>query len=100
MSGTATTTSNEEPSIKEVYSKGVSAWFGDLSDGVHNGMPEDPQVILMKVKAKCISYWKHTVSSLGFMKEVGVVTLTGKAADTDVNRELKERGSFAPLRGG
>lgn len=66
---------------------------------MHNGTPEDPRVSLIEVKAKCISYWKHTVSSLGFMKEVGVVTLTGKVADTGVNRELKEPGSFAPLRG-
>lgn len=91
VSATATTASNEDPRIKEVYSKGVSAWFGDLGDGVHNGTPEDPRMSLIEVKAKYISYWKHTVSSLGFMKEVGVATLTGKVADTGVMRELNEQ---------
>ena len=88
VSGTATTTSNTDTRIKEVYSKGVSAWFGDLGDGVHNGTPEDPRMSLIEVKSKYISYWKHTVSSLGFMKEVGVATLTGSVANTGVLREL------------
>ena len=65
VSGTATMTSNEDPRIKEVYSKAVSAWFGDLGDGVHNGTPEDPRTSLIAVKSKYISYWKHTVGSLG-----------------------------------
>ena len=91
VSGTAVTASNDDPRIKEIYSKGVSAWFGDLGDGVHNGTPEDPRMSLIEVKSKYISYWKHTVSSLGFMKEVGVATLTGSVADTGVTRELKEQ---------
>jgi general stress protein 26 len=90
VSGMATTASNEDPRIKEIYSKAVSAWFGDLGDGVYNGTPEDPRMSLIEVKSKYISYWKHTVSSLGFMKEVGVATLTGKVAETGVSRELKE----------
>ena len=91
VSGTAATTSNDDPRIKEIYSKGVSAWFGDLGDGVHNGTAEDPRMSLIEVKSKYISYWKHTVSSLGFMKEVGVATLTGSVANTGVMRELKEQ---------
>lgn len=46
---------------------------------------------LIAVKSKYISCWKHTVSSLGFMKEAGVAIITGKVAETGVSRELKER---------
>jgi len=91
VSGTATTTSNDDPRIKEIYSKTIKAWFGDLGDGVHTGEPEDPRMTLIEVKSKYISYWKHTVSALGFMKEVGVATLTGSVADTGVQRELNEQ---------
>ncbi len=91
ISGTATTTSNDDPRIKDIYSKGIKAWFGDLGDGVHDGGPDDPRMALIEVKSKYISYWKHTVGTLGFIKEVGVATLTGQVADTGVQRELKEQ---------
>ena len=53
ITGEATTTSNSDPRIKEVWSKGASAWFGDLKDGVHTGGPEDPRMKLIEIKAKC-----------------------------------------------
>ena len=39
ISGTATTTSNSDPRIKQLYSKGMSAWFGDLGDGIPSLSP-------------------------------------------------------------
>ena len=88
ITGEVTTASNDDPRIKELYSSGVSAWFGDLGDGKHNGTADDPRMALIEVKPNYISYWKSTVSSLGFIKEVGVAALTGKVADTGVQREL------------
>ncbi|MCJ1473733.1 hypothetical protein MMC13_002384 [Lambiella insularis] len=88
ISGTATTVSNEDPRIKEIYNPGLSAWFGDLGDGVHTGKPEDPRMTLIEVKPNHISYWKSTVTSLGFLKEVGVGAMTGQVANTGVQREL------------
>ncbi len=85
-----TTASNEDPRIKELYSKGLSAWFGDLGDGVHNGTAEDPRMTLIEVQAKYICYWKSTVSSLGFVKEVAQATIMGQVADTGVLREFKQ----------
>lgn len=35
ITGTVTTTSNDDPRIKELYNPFVGAWFGDLGDGVH-----------------------------------------------------------------
>ncbi|KAL6719742.1 hypothetical protein ACLMJK_001663 [Lecanora helva] len=90
VSGTCTTTSNHDPRIKDLYSKTISAWFGDLGDGVHTGGPEDPRMALIEVKSKYISYWKSTVGTLGFFKEVGVATVTGKVADNGVQRQFGE----------
>jgi general stress protein 26 len=53
VAGTATTVSNSDPRIKEVWSKFAAAWFGDLGDGVHNGTADDPRMSLIEVKAKC-----------------------------------------------
>ena len=90
ISGTATSVSNEDPRIKDIYNPGLSAWFGDLGDGVHTGTPEDPRMALIEVQPKYISYWKSTVTSLGFVKEVGLAALTGQVANTGVQRELME----------
>jgi len=89
VSGTVVTTSNSDPRIKELYSKGTNAWFGDLGDGVHNGGPEDPRMALIEVKAKYITYWKSTTSSVGFAKEVGQASLTGKVAQTGLTRQFE-----------
>ena len=91
IAGTAVTTSNDDPRIKELYSPTIKAWFGDLGDGVHTGTAEDPRMSLIEVKSKYICYWKHTVGMLGFMKEVGVASLTGQVADTGVQRQLLEQ---------
>lgn len=52
VSGEATTTSNDDPRIKELYSSTISAWFGDLKDGTHDGTWKDPRMALIEVKAK------------------------------------------------
>lgn len=83
--------SNEDPRIKELYNPALSAWFGDLGDGIHTGKAEDPRMALIEVKSKYISYWNSKVTSLGFLKEVGLAALTGKVADTGVQRELFEK---------
>lgn len=91
IAGTVTVASNDDPRIKELYSPMLSAWFGDLGDGVHTGKAEDPRMALIEVKSKYISYWNSQVTSLGFLKEVGLASLTGKVADTGVQRELLEK---------
>lgn len=53
VTGEVKTTSNDDPRIKEIYSKPVSAWFGDLKDGIHDGGPEDPRMKLIEVQPKC-----------------------------------------------
>lgn len=53
VTGETAKTSNEDPRIKEIWSQGTRAWFGDLKDGVHTGGPEDPRMKLIEIKAKC-----------------------------------------------
>lgn len=91
ITGTITVASNNDPRIKELYNPMLSAWFGDLGDGVHTGTAEDPRMALIEVKSKYISYWNSKVTSLGFLKEVGLASLTGKVADTGVQRELSQK---------
>jgi general stress protein 26 len=55
VSGDATTASNSDPRIKEVWNRGAAAWFGDLGDGKHDGTADDPRMALIEVKAKCTS---------------------------------------------
>jgi general stress protein 26 len=64
VSGTATTTSNSDPRIKEVWSRGAAAWFGDLGDGTHTGGPEDPRMTLIEVKSKYVVYYLTEVGML------------------------------------
>ncbi|KEQ83793.1 blue light-inducible protein-like protein Bli-3 [Aureobasidium pullulans] len=90
VSGTATTASNSDPRIKEVWSRGAAAWFGDVGDGVHDGSAEDPRMSLIEVKAKYISYYKTNVGALGYLKEVVAANVTGGVANTGSLREMKE----------
>lgn len=87
ISGTATTVSSEDPRIKELYTSTISAWFGDLKDGVHDGTWKDPRMALIEVKSKYIVYWKKEVSSLGFLKEVGQAAITGQVAQTGMSNK-------------
>ncbi|KAK5126423.1 hypothetical protein LTR85_010659 [Meristemomyces frigidus] len=90
VTGETAKTSNDDPRIKEIWSQGTRAWFGDLKDGVHTGGPEDPRMKLIEIKAKFISYWKHDVSALGFMGEIGTAVVTGGVANTGTLRQMKE----------
>ncbi|EME78553.1 uncharacterized protein MYCFIDRAFT_80955 [Pseudocercospora fijiensis CIRAD86] len=90
VSGEATTMSTSDPRIQEIWTKGVSAWFGDVGDGVHDGGPRDPRMGLIVVKSRYVSYWKHETGVLGFMKEVGAASLTGTVAKTGCLREMHE----------
>ncbi|TKA55098.1 hypothetical protein B0A49_08533 [Cryomyces minteri] len=91
VTGKATTTSNSDPRIKDIWSQGTRAWFGDLGDGKHTGGPEDPRMKLIEVKATYISYWKAQVGALGFMKEVVGAAITGGVANTGVLRHMLEQ---------
>lgn len=91
ISGKATTTDNSDPRIKDVWSRGASAWFGDLGDGVHDGTASDPRMTLIEIKANYISYYKAEVGMLGYAKEVIGANITGGVANTGKLRELSQQ---------
>ncbi|KAJ4990794.1 protein bli-3 [Stagonosporopsis vannaccii] len=91
VSGTATTTDNSDPRIKDVWSRGAAAWFGDLGDGVHDGSADDPRMALIEVKSNYVTYYKTDVGLLGYAKEVAGAAMTGRVANTGVLRELSEQ---------
>lgn len=91
VSGTAVTTDNADPRIKEVWSRGAAAWFGDLGDGKHDASPDDPRMTLIEVKSKYVTYYKTEVGLLGYAKEVAGAAITGGVANTGVLRELSEQ---------
>lgn len=67
ITGTATNTSNDDPRIKDLYTPFISAWFGDLKDGVHDGTYKDPRMAIIEVKSKYIVYWKKVCTHLMFV---------------------------------
>ncbi|KAF1987628.1 hypothetical protein K402DRAFT_403326 [Aulographum hederae CBS 113979] len=91
ISGTATTASHDDPRIKDVWSRGASAWFGNLGDGKHDGSADDPRMALIEVKSKYIAYWKAEVGTLGLIKEVAGAAMTGKVANTGAMRQFEEK---------
>ncbi|KAF9484430.1 hypothetical protein BDN70DRAFT_903612 [Pholiota conissans] len=66
--------------IAKHWSAGMSAWFGDLRDGVHKGNAADPRVALIQVIPEEIRYWQVNKSKLGRALEIGVGSITGKTA--------------------
>ncbi len=90
VTGKASTHGNDDPRVKELYGTFLAAWFGDLGDGKHDGTKNDPRISLIEVKSSYIAYWKTTVGTLGFMKEVGGAAITGKVAQTGLLRQLKQ----------
>jgi general stress protein 26 len=91
VTGTATTTDNSDPRIKDVWSQPTRAWFGDLGDGKHTGGPEDPRMTLIEIKIRYVSYYLTEVGILGSAKEIVGAAVTGGIANTGKLRELDER---------
>jgi general stress protein 26 len=91
VSGTAVTTDNSDPRIKEVWSKGAAAWFGDLGDGKHDASADDPRMTLIEIKSKYVAYYLTEVGLLGYAKEVVGAAVTGGVANTGKIRELSEQ---------
>jgi len=90
VTGKVTTSSNDDPRIKDLYNPSIKAWFGDLGDGKHTGTYEDPRMAVIEVKADYIAYWKSTSTALGFAKEVGMAVLKGQVANTGVQRQFQK----------
>jgi hypothetical protein len=58
----------------------VSAYFGDLKDGVHKGDENDPRVSIIEVIPDEIRYWVATQGTVRRAVGVAISAATGKAA--------------------
>jgi len=47
---------SDRAQVREHYSPALKAWIGDLGDGKHDGGPEDPRIVLIRVKVATAQY--------------------------------------------
>jgi len=69
--------SQDRELIKKHWHSGLSAWFGDLKDGIHKGNEDDPRVAIIEVIPNEIRYWVSTKGAVGRALEVTLDTVTG-----------------------
>ncbi|KAI0744225.1 hypothetical protein C8Q80DRAFT_1220880 [Daedaleopsis nitida] len=72
--------SQEQEKISKHWSSAISAWFGDLGDGVHKGDQNDPRVAIIEVIPNEIRYWMATRGAVGRAVDVAVSAVSGKSA--------------------
>jgi len=89
ISGTASLISDRDV-VRKYYSPALKAWVGDLGDGKHDGGPEDPRIIVIKVKALTAQYAISRRTRVGGMIEVAKGMVTGEAPSVNKLRYLDE----------
>ena len=77
--------------VRKYYSPALKAWLGDLGDGKHDGGPEDPRILLIKVNAKTAQYaTTSSATGLGSLVEFAKGVATGEAPKVNKLRYLGE----------
>ncbi|TID22231.1 U3 small nucleolar RNA-associated protein 22 [Venturia nashicola] len=89
ISGKAEIVSDRE-TVRKYYSQQLKAWLGDLGDGKHDGGPDDPRIVLIKVKAVTAQYAISNRTAVGSLIEVAKGTITGEAAQVNKLRHISE----------
>ncbi|KAG5350599.1 Protein bli-3 [Termitomyces sp. T112] len=80
--------SRDRDVIRKYWSSYVSAYFGDLKDGVHKGDETDPRISVIEVLPDEIRYWMPTKGAIGRAIEAGMGALTGKVSTPGEIRTL------------
>ncbi|GAM82020.1 hypothetical protein ANO11243_000006 [Dothideomycetidae sp. 11243] len=89
ISGVASIETDREK-VRKYYSPSLKAWMGDLGDGKHDGGPEDPRIVVIKVQAKTVQYAISNRTAVGSMVEVAKGVVTGDAAQVNKLRHIEE----------
>jgi len=89
ISGKADIVTDRE-AVKKHYSPALKAWLGDLGDGTHDGGPDDPRVVLIKVKTVTAQYAISNRTALGSLAQVAKGVVTGEAPQVNKLRHLEE----------
>ncbi|KAI7033067.1 hypothetical protein KC366_g9083, partial [Hortaea werneckii] len=69
----------------------LKAWVGDLGDGKHDGGPDDPRIVVIKITSKTAQYAVSRRTAIGGAIEVAKGVLTGEAAQVNKLRHLDEQ---------
>ncbi|KAK5115713.1 hypothetical protein LTR62_000802 [Meristemomyces frigidus] len=89
IAGKATVETDREK-VHKYYSPALKAWIGDLGDGKHDGGPDDPRVVVIKVKSKTAQYATARRTAIGGAIEVAKGIVTGEAPSVQKLRHLSE----------
>jgi len=91
ISGTAAVETDREK-VHKWYSPALKAWIGDLGDGKHDGGPDDPRVILIKVTSKTVQYAisRNMTGAIGSTIELVKGVVTGEAPQVNKLRHINE----------
>jgi len=89
VSGKATIETDREK-VRKYYSQALKAWIGDLGDGKHDGGPEDPRVVLIKIHSKTIQYAVSRKSQVSSTFDVVKGAVTGESPQVNKLRHLDE----------
>ncbi|KAI9666471.1 MAG: hypothetical protein M1821_004407 [Bathelium mastoideum] len=76
--------------VKKYYSTALKAWIGDLGDGKHDGGPEDPRILVIKVNAKTAQYAISDRTAVGGFVEFAKGVATGEAPKVNKLRYISE----------
>ncbi|EIW83072.1 hypothetical protein CONPUDRAFT_152115 [Coniophora puteana RWD-64-598 SS2] len=71
--------SQDRDLVKKHWSSMLTAYFGDLKDGVHTGDSNDPRVSIIEVIPDEIRYWVANSSSVLRTAQVAASAAVGKA---------------------
>ncbi|KAI7033161.1 hypothetical protein KC366_g9050, partial [Hortaea werneckii] len=69
----------------------LKAWVGDLGDGKHDGGPDDPRIVVIKITSKTAQYAVSRRTAIGGAIEVAKGVLTGETAQVNKLRHLDEQ---------
>lgn len=89
ISGKAEIVTDRE-AVRKHYSPQLKAWLGDLGDGKHDGGPEDPRIVLIKVKTVTAQYAISNRTAVGSLVEVAKGAITGETAQVNKLRHISE----------
>ncbi|KAK3670640.1 hypothetical protein LTR78_009475 [Recurvomyces mirabilis] len=90
ISGKATVETDREK-VRKYYSQHLKAWMGDLGDGKHDGGPEDPRIVVIKVKSETAQYATARGTAIGSAIEMAKGVITGEAPQVNKLRHLSEQ---------
>ncbi|KAF7321273.1 Protein bli-3 [Mycena kentingensis (nom. inval.)] len=71
--------SQDKELIQKHWSSSMSAYFGDLKDGIHTGKADDPRISIIEVVPNEIRYWVPTKGAIGRAADTAMGMVTGKA---------------------